>query len=258
MQSITTEWTIFLCAVLNRLDERLFAASETSWIREHLITYADDIIAKWTIDSKDQIYQMICQIGQLLDALQEVGMKVNFAKTAFLMRLSGYQARGIRKQIFVKSDSKLWLRIPRTNSPDALIPVKQQHPYLGVIASFYAFEDSTLTHRLHIGCVTFLRLRAWLLKRHTYPIALRLRLWQTCVKSSYVYGLQAVGMTAKGALPLHQHFVADIRSIARSPSHITFESTNALFARLNLDLPWKVFKLSGRSSMTTDVPSGNA
>ena len=231
------EWTIFLCAALKRLDATMPHATETSWIKSHLITNADDIISKWVIHQKSDVDIMLMQIGTLLDVLQDVGMQVNLSKTAFLIRLSGHQARSIRKNLIIKRDSQQWIRIPRNADEDTFIPVKQSHQYLGVIASFYAFEDLTLSYRLRVGRVTFLRLRPWLVKRHTYPLTLRLNLWQTCVKSSYVYGLQAVGLTPRGALRLHQQSVADIRSIARSPSHVTFESTLTLFNRLGMDLP---------------------
>ena len=140
-------------------------APEASWIRQHLITYADDLIAKWTFASKAQVHQMVLEIGVLLDVLQDAGMEVDLAKTAFLWRLNGYQAKSIRKQFLVKRDSKVWLRVPTSNAAGTFIPVKQTHQYLGVIASFYAFEDQT----------------PWLLKRHSFPLSLRLSLWTTCV-----------------------------------------------------------------------------
>ena len=90
--------------------------------------------------------------------------KSTWPKPLSFWRLNGYQAKSIRKQFLVKRDSETWLRVPRTNASDTLIPVKQAHQYLGVIASFYAFEDQTLSHRLRIGRVTFLRLRPWFIR----------------------------------------------------------------------------------------------
>ena len=180
---------------------------------------------------------MITQIGHLLDVLQSAGMKVNLDKTAFLLRVSGTQSKSIRKSILIHKDSKLRLKIPRLSQEDTLIPVVKVHTYLGAKISFYAFEDQTLARRLRIGRATFLRLRPWLLQRHTYPLAMRLKLWETCVRSSCLHSLQAVGITQKGALRLHQRFLADLRQIARSPSHITHESSEALCSRLGISLP---------------------
>ena len=127
-----------------------------------------------------------------------------------------------------------------------LIPLVNSHVYLGAKLSFFAFEDLTLAHRLHVSKVTFLRLRPWLLQRHTYPMHLRVKLWETCVKSSCLHSLQAVGITQKGALRLHQRFLGDLRQIARSPSHVTHETSIALCNRLGLDLP-----LSGLAALYT-------
>ena len=108
---------------------------------------------------------------------------------------------------------------------------------LGIKISFHHFEDYTLKYCLHIGRIAFLRLRPWLLKRHSYPLALRLQLWQTCIRSSCLHGLQATGLTTSGLQKLHRHLIADLRRIARSPSHITHESTIDLLQRLHLPLP---------------------
>ena len=64
-----------------------------------------------------------------------------------------------------------------------------------------------------------------------------LQLWSTCVRSSCIHGLQAAGLTSTGATRLHRHFIADLRRIARSPSHLTHESTFDLLSRLNMEFP---------------------
>ena len=232
-----TEWTLFLVAVLKKLDATMPGHNLTSWIRNHMITYADDLIALWSLTCKSDVSHMLKQIGHLLDVLHEAGMIVNLTKTAFLLRLNGKQSKLIRKSLIVTKDHKQWLRVPRTNQQETLIPLVKAHVYLGAKISFFSFEDLTLSHRLHIGRATFLRLRPWLLQRHTYPLALRVKLWETCVRTSCLHSLQAVGITSRGAQRLHQRFLADLRQIARSPSHITHESSVDLCVRLGLQLP---------------------
>ena len=231
------EWSLFLCALIHALDEKMPYADAYSWAKEHLITYADDLITLWCLQSHADVSDMLQQIGILLDTLELVGMQVNLDKTAFLIRLSGRKASGILKKLIVKQPTGRWIRIPRQNNETTLLRVVDAHTYLGTTISFFSFEDQTLSHRLKVGRATFLRLRAWLLRRHTYPLALRIQLWVCCVRASYLYGLQAVGLTQRGLNRLHRRFVSEIRSIARSPSHITHESTAALCARLGLPLP---------------------
>ena len=231
------EWTIFLCAVIRLLDKKLPQTDMLTWTMSHLITYADDLISRWTLHSPAAVHTMLVQIGIVLDTLESVGMQVNLDKTAFLLRLSGRSASGLLKKIIVKQPSGTWIRIPRTNGSITLIPLVDCHTYLGAKISFFSFEDQTLAYRLQIGRATFLRLRAWLLRRHSYPLALRVQLWQCCVRSSYLYGIHVAGLTSQGLIRLHRRFVSEIRSIARSPRHITHESTPALFDRLGLTLP---------------------
>ena len=231
------EWTIFLVSLMKKLDATMPCSVWTSWIRNHLVTYADDLIAMWSFAYKQDISDMLVQVGHLLDTLEEVGMIVNLDKTAFLLRISGKHAKALRKTLIYKGNSKQWIRIPRKHGPDTYIPLVNNHTYLGAKIGFYAFEEQTLKYRLQIGKTAFLRLRPWLLKRHTYPLPLRVQLWLTCIRSSYLHGLQAVGLSSKGAQQLQRRFLTEHRQIARSPSHITHESSTDLCARLGIALP---------------------
>ena len=236
------EWTIFLCTLMSTLDRAMPYPAAYSWVKEHLITYADDLIAMWEFATVSDIDMMLDQLCILLDTLSNLGMQVNFDKTVFLMRVQGTQARKALKRLIQHHGNKKWLCIDRPNKAQIRIPVVDTHTYLGTKISYYAFEDTTLTHRLNVGRAAFLRLRAWLLQRHTYPLKLRVQLWLTCVRSSCLHGLQAVGLTPLGAQRLHRRFVSDLRQIARSPSHITKETTLDLFQRLGLPLPLEHLK----------------
>ena len=152
------EWSLFLCAILHALDQKMPFADVYSRAKEHLITYADDLIAMWLLSAPSDIFQMIQQIGILLDTLELMGMQVNLEKTAFLIRLSGRSVGNILKKIIVKQPSGRWIRIPRHDNRCTLIPVVDCHTYLGARISFFSFEDQTLSHRLHVGRATFLRL----------------------------------------------------------------------------------------------------
>ena len=123
--------------------------------------------------------------------------------------------------------------VPRQQG-DCLIPWVSKHTYLGTQISYGPFEMQTLKHRIHVGRLTYTRLRAFFQRRHAFSLGSRVRLWTSCVRASYVYGLSASGLTPKGVELLETVCTIDLRRIARSPSYITRESTEALRSRLGV------------------------
>ena len=148
------EWTIFLCAILLRIDMKLWT-QEALWTHRHLLTYADDLITRWKILSASDFQTCLEQLGSVLEILHCAGMTVNFQKTVVLMRLAGSQSKSIWKKHTFKQHGNIFLRVPHSQGCFHL-PIVHEHIYLGVKISYYNFEDSTLRHRLHISRVTFL------------------------------------------------------------------------------------------------------
>ena len=231
------EWTIFLAVLLTRLNECLSPADLSTWVAKHLITYADDLLARWQFSSKAEVHHILTEIGTILDVLEQLGMRINLKKSVLLMRLSGRQSRSLKKKLVVKQAGMTGLCIPRANGTKTFLPLVTNHVYLGVKIGYHQFEQQTLSYRLHIGHIAFLRLRPWLIQRHAYPLNLRAQLWQTCIRSTCLHGLQATGLPSGGPQRLHRHFLADLRKIARSHSYYTHETTEALLNRLNLPAP---------------------
>ena len=229
------EWTVFLRALFQKLDAAM-SSFDQPWTLPHLITYADDLIAKWLICDPEDFYQCLIQLGLVFDVLESIGMKVNMQKTVILLRLEGSKRCSIIKKYTYLQNGSRFLWVPKASGRVA-IPIVHEHVYLGTKISFFKFEDKIFEHRLHIGKVTFLRLRPLLTGRRALPLALRVRLWIVCVRSSYVYGLEAAGLTTQGCQTLHRRFARDLRQLGRSPSHLTHESTKQLHHRLGLQLP---------------------
>ena len=230
------EWTIFLAVLLSRLDCAM-PDDCLSWVQKHLLTYADDLLARWLLDSRASFHAAVHQIGIILGILEDLGMRINLSKSVILLRLSGRETKLIQKRHIHNMAGGKGLLIPRAHGPPTMLPVVIQHVYLGIKISYHNFEDQTLQYRLHIGHIAFLRLRPWLLKRHAYPLTLRIQLWQMCVRSASIHGLQATGITAQGLLRLHRRFAAQVHRIAKSPSYITHETTQDVFHRVGLPLP---------------------
>ena len=196
------EWTIFLTILLCRLDFAM-PAECGAWVKKHLLTYADDLLARWLLASREDFHAAVKQIGIILDTLEALGMRINVTKSVILLRLSG-QTKLIHKRFIHNTAGGKGLLIPRAHGPPTMLPIVSHHVYLGIKISYYNFEDLTLTYRLHIGHIAFLRLQPWLLKRHAYPLALRIQLWQMCVRSASLHGLQATGLTSQGLLRLEE------------------------------------------------------
>ena len=186
------EWTVFLMVLLTRLDANLCTETAQSWIEKHLLTYADDLLAKWNFQTKEEVSKALHQVGIILDVLEQLGMKINLNKSVLLLRLSGRQSRSLKKRLLVRQAGKIGLCIPRANGQTTFMPVVPNHVYLGIKIGYQNFEQQTLAYRLHIGRIAFLRLRPWLTHRHAYPLQLRVQLWQTCIRSACLHGLQAL------------------------------------------------------------------
>ena len=107
------EWTIFLTMLLHRLDAALTPPQRLSWIKQHLITYADDLLAMWTLHSHQDLYNAIQQIGIILDILSDLGMQVNFNKSVLLMRLNGRSFQTLKKKLIQKRSGGWGILIPR-------------------------------------------------------------------------------------------------------------------------------------------------
>ena len=78
------------------------------------------------------------------------------------------------------------------------------------------------------------RLRQTLHSNRFLPLRMRVRLWRSIVFTSLEYGLESAGLTYKGTKRLRTFVIRQLRSIAKSPVHITKESNAALLDRLGV------------------------
>ena len=238
------EWTAFLIYVCQRIGDNITNGTRSeafTWICEHLITYADDLLFKWRLLSKQQFTDALQHMGCILDCLEGFGLQVSFDKTAILAKIEGTGAKTIMKRHTVVQDGKRWLRIPRHHG-HSLIQLTSSHTYLGAKLSFLNFEQLTLKHRLQLGKVTYTRVRKWFTGRHALTSHDRSNLWSACILSSYAHGLGSSGLRQEGMQLLCNKIHANIRSLARSPSHITHETNEHIRQRLHLPEPKQYFQ----------------
>ena len=90
-----------------------------------------------------------------------------------------------------------------------------------------------MQYRIQQSWSAFHRLYRFLVSK-SLPIADRPRLWRTCVQTALFYGLPAIQLDAHCCSALRTHVIKQLRSIARSPAHITHESNDAIRHRLRV------------------------
>ena len=198
-----------------------------------LICFADDLLLRWKIDHLDHVSQAVHEIGITLDVLEKHQLVYNPKKTVVLFRLEGLQAARTAQKWLIRTHEGLRIKIPRAQG-DTLLPVVHTHKYLGCKLSYHAFETATISHRLHVGRTAFIRLRPWLVKRHSVPLKTKAQVWRACILSSYLHGLSAAGLTQAGLHKLIRRCNSDLRLIGQSPGHLTHETNADLFHRLGV------------------------
>ena len=101
------------------------------------------------------------------------------------------------------------------------IPLVDSFTYLGAAVSYDQYEDRTLAYRLEVGSGNFGRLARILRGRHALARGHKLRIWQACVYTSTVHGLDACGLTPQGAKKLTGQLMRQIRLVVRDPVYVT-------------------------------------
>ncbi|CAE7249315.1 unnamed protein product [Symbiodinium sp. CCMP2592] len=222
-------WLVFSAYMTSRIALQLPA----EWVQEHLTLYADDTHASFDTDSIADIKFAFRAIQIIFEVYKSHGMKVNPNKSGIVLGVRGHAAREFLQQHIQgkDEDSCLVLGI----GPSTLkIPIKKSMLYLGVCVSYGNFELETLEHRLKAAQATRCRLAKVLSARKYLTLAQRLHLYVLCVRSAALYGLGPVGFTSASLRKLQIFETKHIRAIARSPVHLSRESTTALYARLQL------------------------
>ena len=208
---------------------------------DDLDLYADDYLHQEIITSFDAFAPALRKMGVIIMYLQDQGLQVSLEKTVVLGRVAGTRASMAMKQHTFKRKDKdgierLYIKVP-TRQTTLHFPMVQEHKYMGIMATYYNFEDSTLNHRISSAKNTYTRLKPFLRSRKRLSLLGRLRMWWACVWSSMRYALPSVGVTGAGATTLRGLVATHMRALAVSPRHLTGESTELLFARLGVRDP---------------------
>ena len=224
-----TIWIAFMHLVLTELSRRYGA----SWLQEHISLFADDTHMGWTFTTEKELFHALSQAGEVLELLESMGLTINAGKSAFLCVIGGRTSKKIRDSLFQHSSGKTYINVG-CGKHTWKFPVVHNHKYLGTSIGYGHFEDDTLEMRIRQAMASYHRLRQTLHSNRFLSLRMRVRLWRSIVFTSLEYGLESAGLTHKGAKRLRTFVIRQLRSIAKSPVHITKESNAALLSRLGV------------------------
>ena len=203
------------------------------WLREHVTLYADDFHLAFTFSEEDGLIKALKDLRVFLDKMGEYGLQVNMEKTAFLMHLRGRSEKWRAKLIRgTGSQAKIKLSSVNRQGESLMIPLHEEHKYLGIMLGYRSCQKATLKLRMAAASGTFARLRRWW--GSGFPLQARVKLWYQTVWPTLTYGLNEVGLSSKD----HDRFGAFVfrhrRRLAKSPLHMTRESNENLCRRLGI------------------------
>ena len=197
--------------------------------------FADDFHMHWTLASPRDFRNACQHIVRIFDVFQRYGMRIATDKTVILLAMKGPETPSLLGEFVHWRGRDRFLVLP-TSEGTLRIPVRQSHKYLGVQIGYGKFERSTLTARLKLSWVAFSRLHVFL-KHPGLPVSRRIALWRTYIWTILQYGLTSVGLDEWAVAKLRSQVAKQIRLVARSPGHISHETTQQLYARLGLQDP---------------------
>ena len=228
-----TIWIAFLDLMVDLLKGRL-GSGGGEWIRNNLTCFADDMHAGLLVHSEEDLNRSLEELGALLSAVEALGLEINPAKSAVLLRLGGDRAAKLRRRLLVRHEDRDCLEL-RWGQRRWFIPLVKEHRYLGVCIGYHRFEDATADWRVTQARANYQRVRHILNSRRHLSLNRRVSAWRAIVWPSLKYGVAATGLTKRGLCRMKGVMMRQIRAMANSPVHLTGESNDKLLRRLHLD-----------------------
>ena len=233
-------WNCFLQLLLHDLSQEI----DSSWLTDCLNIFADDFQVGCVFRSCDEFYFCLKNLGIILHKLQQMGLTINLSKSAVQLVMAGTSFRRTWNAVRHKEGDATWIVIPLPDGAQVSIPLVTQIKYLGIILSYGAFEDQTVTHRVHLAKHAFSRLRRWLCGRHGLTVQQRFKLWQTCVFTVLKYGILAMPISKPGLHTLQKSMYAMLRQIIGDHAYITRHTHQQALSRFCIDLPLEQLRVA--------------
>ena len=225
-------WVWYTMALFDTLAQRL----TENWVRDTPTLFADDCWASWLIKSTGDLQRALRELQILLCTLEDYKMRINFTKTAILVKLVGKQAaQALHEHTCFRRGTRHLIVV--VNGTVQHVPIKLEHEYLGSKVSYHNPKDGNLDHRLQVGQLRYQAIRRVLTGKHVVAPLHRVRLWSACVLTSMSYSLAAVGFTSKGLQKWETRATKHVRAILRKPAHLTRTTNDEVWSQAHHPRP---------------------
>ncbi|CAE7238605.1 unnamed protein product, partial [Symbiodinium sp. CCMP2592] len=228
-------WSFYTVALMHALRNKL----GPHWLQQTLVLFADDHWCHWLIRNRQDWQNALAQLVVVLETLVSFKMSINYRKTAILLRLEGKEAKAIMYEHTRLKNGVRHLVITVCGREE-LIPIKDEHEYLGTKVTYHHRLDRNLRHRLQAGQAKYQAIRKPLNGHHHLSTRHRERLWRACVSTSMLYSLPAVGVTGHGLDKLTKACTRHLRAIQRQPAHLTHLPNTAIWQQAAMDMPGRM------------------
>ena len=227
-------WALYTGLFMNKL----LPKTSVHWVVEQLTAYADDFHTAHTMHTARELETELSKVGIMFDLLEQMGMQVNSKKSAALFRVRGSFAKKWLQKNTVHTKEGLALQVRSPSGKETLIPVKEEHVYLGVKISFRQLSTPTMQHRRQIVAAAWSRLKPVLCKRSSLSLQHKVKIWRACIPPMMQHGLTTSHIRSDDFQKVRTMLIKQLRAIARSPVHLYHESTQELLSRLRVPDPW--------------------
>ncbi|CAE7682117.1 unnamed protein product, partial [Symbiodinium necroappetens] len=227
-------WVLYTGLILTYIRQQVSMHDST--------VFVDDFLFHWLVASTDQLKGAFRNIAFVLDTLEAFGMTISPGKSAVLIGVRGSKVGSILQKHVFKDPRKGKFLHCATRHGTIRLPVVTQHPYLGAILSYQSMEALTLKERIRQSWSSFHRILP-ALRSNSVALRSRISVWQSCVFSTLMHGLDSMGLAPGGSTLLYKHVVRQLRLVCKAPSYITHEEPADLLTRLRVQDPTDTLRL---------------
>ena len=199
-------------------------------------TFADDTLCQWMIDTQEDVAQLDSFLGRVLEVMGHLGLLVNLAKTALLLKVRGPGARRALKPYIVQREGRKHWRISNAKG-EALVPLATSVVYLGTHLTLEGGGKAVVQHRLAEARDREAKIKRTVQARRLLGLQHRIRIWQTCSVTSALFGIHPIGLSSTGAVALRQWFHRQLRAITNEPAHINHIGNSTLREKYGVQDP---------------------
>ncbi|CAE7618384.1 ML1 [Symbiodinium sp. CCMP2592] len=204
------------------------------WVKDHLTKYADDSHLRWRFQSFEQFEAIMQEVCQVFVCFRKFHMKINLEKSKAILKMVGTLKHKVRKDFIRKTNAGHRLLLSPRN-PDKWLTLVQSTEYLGAIVSYQQFELQTLRHRISKANARRWALASFLHSRRI-SVKLKLRIWQSSVLSSLLYGLSTCGLTGGQVEDIQRVIMKHVRAIISNQAHLTGDKHEVIIRRYHIPL----------------------